>query len=81
MNTVPVASLSICTHIVSLGTYVYSQIAHDLEDALCPEFLLLSFSLKVLEKLLLCEKIPHEKSYLNIFIGNQGSDNLVFVVF
>jgi hypothetical protein len=37
-----------------------------------PNFLLLNFSMKVLEKIPLCEKIPHEKSCLNISNGNKG---------
>jgi hypothetical protein len=35
----------------------------------------------VLEKLLLCEKTPHEKSYLNILNSNQDIDNLRFFAF
>jgi hypothetical protein len=37
--------------------------------------------MKVLEKLPSYEKIPHEKSYLNILNGNQDIYNLRFLVF
>jgi hypothetical protein len=37
--------------------------------------------MKVLEKLSLCEKIPAEKSYLNVLNGNQDVDNVRFLVF
>jgi hypothetical protein len=43
--------------------------------------LLLNFSLEALKKLPLYEKIPHEKSYLNILNGNQDNDELIFWVF
>ncbi len=33
------------------------------------------------EKLCLCQKIPHEKSYLNIFNNNGDVDDLRFLVF
>jgi hypothetical protein len=32
----------------------------------CPKYLMSNVSMKVLEKLPLCEEIPHEKSYLNL---------------
>jgi hypothetical protein len=37
--------------------------------------------MKVLEKLPLCEKIPHEKSYINVLNSNQDIDNIRFLVF
>jgi hypothetical protein len=37
--------------------------------------------MKVLEKLPLCEKIPDEKSFLDVLNGNQDVDNLSFLVF
>jgi hypothetical protein len=46
----------------------------------CSTFLLL-ISLKFLEKLPVCEKIPHGKSYINILNSNQDIYNLKFLVF
>ncbi len=43
-------------------------------------FLLLNFSFKVLEKLPLCEEIPHEKSYLDILNKNQDFIDLRFMM-
>jgi hypothetical protein len=47
----------------------------------CPNILLLKFSFEVLQKLPLCEKIPHEKSHINIVNGNQYIGDLIFWVF
>ncbi len=47
----------------------------------CEKFLLLNFSMKILEKLPLCDKNPYEKSYLIILHGNQDIDNLRLLVF
>jgi hypothetical protein len=46
-----------------------------------PEIFLLNFSMKVLERLPLCEIIIPEKSYLNILNGNQDMDDFRFMVF
>ncbi len=45
------------------------------------QIFLLNFSMEVLEKLPLWEKIPYEKSYLNILNSNKDIDNLRFLVF
>jgi hypothetical protein len=37
--------------------------------------------MKDVEKLPLCEKIPHEKSYLNVLNGNQDIDGFRFLFF
>jgi hypothetical protein len=42
---------------------------------------ILNFSMKVLEKLTKCEKIPHVKSYLNILYSKQDTDGLRFLGF
>ncbi len=51
-----------------------------LKSSMAKKFLL-NFSMKVLEKLLLCETILHVKSYGNILNGNQDIDDLRFLVF
>ncbi len=47
----------------------------------CPRYYLVNFSLNVLERLLLCEKIPCKKSSLNILNCNQDIDDLKSLVF
>jgi hypothetical protein len=50
-------------------------------NPLVPQTFVLNFSMKALEKLSLCEKIPHEKSYLDILIGNQDINDIRFLIF
>jgi hypothetical protein len=45
------------------------------------KFLLLNFSMKVLEMLSLCDNIPHQISYLNILNANQYISDSRFLVF
>jgi hypothetical protein len=64
---VHVASLHVCGT-TAVHNYGNMEV---LFKPLMPKFLLLNFSIKFLKKLLLCEKIPHERSYLDILNGNQ----------
>jgi hypothetical protein len=47
----------------------------------CLKFLLMNFTAKVFQKLLLCDKIPHEKPYLSILNSNQDINDLRLLIF
>jgi hypothetical protein len=50
-------------------------------DPFVPQIFVVEFFFEVLEKLSLCEKLPHEKSYLDILNGNQDINKLRIFVF
>ncbi len=52
-----------------------------LVNPLVPQIFLLNFCMKVLQKLPFCEKITHEKFFLEMLNGNQDINDLRFLVF
>ncbi len=50
-------------------------------NPLVPKIFVVEFFVKVLEKLPFYEKIPREKSYLDILNGNQDINDLRFLFF